>query len=177
MAERSVFATVNVPAPPATVIDLEPLGIRLTVPLPAFIVPANATSLAVIVIAELVEDIAVDTALVTLPEPSVVMVTPVVPVTLALRVTAPFEPDDVTRDNAFPDRTLEAVSVPLAARLKVPLLDVIAPDVPSVAEAPVVVNEKLPPTVDVPSVSAPALVTSAVPGLPVLTVNTVAAAV
>jgi len=52
---------------------------------------------------------------------------------------------------------------------------VMAPEVPMLAEAPVVVTEKLPPTVDVPRVTAPALEMSAVPAPPVLAVSVVAA--
>lgn len=79
IADMSDVETVKVPAPPATVMNLSPLGMRETVPVPASIVPENETSLAVIVMAELVEKVDVETALVTLPVPSVVIVTPVAP--------------------------------------------------------------------------------------------------
>ena len=51
--------------------------------------------------------------------------------------------------------------VPLAISVRVPLLEVTVPDVPMLAEAPVVVTEKLPPTADVLKVVAPALVMNA----------------
>ena len=80
IADRSAEATENVPPAPPTEIDLLPFGFKLTVPLPASTVPEKVTSLAVIVTEELVVPIDFDAALVTLPVPSVVMVTPVVPV-------------------------------------------------------------------------------------------------
>lgn len=68
------------PAPP-TEIDLLPLGKRVTVPdAPALTVPEKATSLAVMEIGALVDEIDLVAAFVTLPVPSVVIVTPVVPV-------------------------------------------------------------------------------------------------
>jgi hypothetical protein len=118
-------------------------------------VPENATSLALIEIGALVVEIEVETALVTFP--SAEIVTPVGPVTLALSVTAPLEPDDVCKTTALPDRACEAVIVPLPVSVRVPFVEVIAPLVPMVAEAPVVVMERLPPTVEVPSVTAPVL--------------------
>lgn len=174
-ALMSAVVTVNVPAPPATVIDLEPFGMSETVPFPALTVPEKATSLAVIVIAEFVLDIEVETAFVTLPVPSVVIVTPVEPVTSAFIVTAPLEPEDVCRVKALPKSTCELVIEPLPVRLSVPLLEVRAPDVPIVADAPVVVTEKLPPTDDVPISTAPVLLISAVPVPPVFAVMVEAA--
>lgn len=136
--------------------------------------PENATSFAVMVTA-IEEEIEVETALVTLPVPSVVIVTLLEPVALALRLTAPLEPDDVCNINVLADTVLDVVMVPLAVSVRLPKVDVIFPEVPIVAEAPVVVTEKLPPTVEAPSVTAPALVMVAVPGLPVLAVKILAA--
>lgn len=119
---------------------------------------------------ELVEDMEVAPALVTLPVPSVAIVTPLVPVASALSTMPPLEPEDVCNIKELLDKALDAVMVPLAVSVSIPLVDVTAPDVPMVAEAPVVVMEKVLPTVDVPIMTAPALLTSAVPGLPELTV-------
>lgn len=171
MADRSADWTLNVPPAEPTVIDLAPLGRRESVPEPALTVPEKETSLAVMVIAELVLEIEVEPALVTLPVPSVVIVTPVVPVALALRAIEPLEPDEVCNTSELPEKAFEAVMVPLAVRVKVPLVDVMLPEVPIVAEALVVVIEKLPPTVDVPSVTAPVLLTSAVAEPPALAVR------
>lgn len=62
-----------------------------------------------------------------------------------------------------PDIMLLAVTLPVGVRVSVPLVDVTLPDVPMFAEPPVVVTEKLLPTVEVESVTEPALVTKAVP--------------
>lgn len=175
--DRSVDKTVKVPPVPLTEIALAPLGCSVTVPLPALTVPVKETSFAVIVIGELVEEIAAVPLLTTLPVPSVLMVTPVVPVALALRVTAPLDPDDVCKTSVLPEKALEAVILPLAVSVNVPLVEVMAPDVPMLAEAPVVVNVKLLPTVEAPRVTAPALDTSAVPLPPVLMVRVFVAAV
>lgn len=174
IAVRSAVWTLNVPPADPTVIDLAPLGISDTVP-EALTVPEKATSFAVMVMVLLDDVRAVETALVTLPVPSVVMVTPDVPEALLLSVTAPLEPDDVCNTNVLPDRALDAVMLPLAVNVRLPLVDVIAAEVPMLAEAPVVVTEKLPPTVEAASVTAPALVIVAVPGLPVFAVSPVAA--
>lgn len=176
MTERSEAATVMVPAPPATLMDLAPLTSKETVPeAPALTEPEKETSFAVMEMGELVDEIEVEPALVTLPVPSVVMVTPVVPIAFAFRVIAPFEPDDVCRIKELPETRLEVVIVPLPVRVSIPLVEEMAPDVPIVAEAPVVVMEKLPPTVEVPSVTAPAFVIKAMPGFPVLALRIVAA--
>lgn len=82
IALKSDDKTLNVPPAPATEIDFVPLGRSVTVLVPALTVPENATSLAVIVIGALVLEMDLVAALVTLPVPSVVIVTPVVPVTL-----------------------------------------------------------------------------------------------
>ena len=158
IADRSDESTVNVPPAPATEIDLLPFGFSVTVPVPAPIVPENATSLAVMVTAELVVLMDLVEALVTLPVPSVVIVTPVVPVTFWLSVTEPLEPEDVVKTTALPEMLLEVVMVPLAVSVSVPLVEVIRPLVPRVAEPPVVVTEKSPPTEEAASVSAPAFV-------------------
>lgn len=123
---------------------------------PALTVPENATSFAVIVMAELVLEMEVEPALVTLPVPSVVIVTPLVPVALALRVMEPLEPEDVCNTNELPEKACEAVIVPLAVRVSVPLVDVITPVVPMLADAPVVVMERSLPTIDVSIIVAPA---------------------
>lgn len=67
------------------------------------------------------------------------------------------------------------VIVPLPVRVSVPFVEVTVPEVPIVADAPVVVMDKLPPTEDVPIKTAPALLMSAVPGLPVLALTVEAA--
>lgn len=69
------------------------------------------------------------------------------------------------------------VIFPLAVKVRVPLVETSVPDVPILAEAPVVVTEKLPPTVDVPRVTAPVFVIKAVLVPPVLTVRLEAAVV
>jgi len=177
MAERSAATILNVPPAPPTEIDLAPLGISETVPAPAPSVPESVTSLAVMVTAELVVEIDVLPALVTFPVPSVVIVTPVVPVALAFKAIVPFDPAEVVSANALPEKALEAVMLPLAVMVNVPLLDVIAPVVVKLAEAPVVATEKLPPTVEAPRATAPALETSAVALPPELIVKPVEAAV
>lgn len=123
IAARSDAAMVMVPAPPATVIDLLPLGIMDTVPVPALTVPEKVTSLAVIVIGASVEDIEVAAALVTLPVPFVVSVTPSIPKTLLLMVRVPFE--DVTSDTVSPEFTVPVtVMLPLLENWKIPLAPV-----------------------------------------------------
>lgn len=174
-AAKSAEAILNVPLAPAMPTVWVPLGLKVTLPLPALMVPDKLTSLAVMVIAEFVEEMDVDTALVTLPVPSVVMVTLFVPVALALSVTLPFEPDDVCNTSVLPERALEAVIVPLPVRLSAPVADVTVPEVPMVAEAPVVVTVKLPPTDDVPIMSVPVSLMSAVPLPPELAVRVVVA--
>jgi len=91
IAAMSDAATVIVPAPPATVIDLLPFGMMETVPVPALTVPEKVTSLAVMVIGALVEDMDVAAALVTLPVPLVVSEMPSVANMLLLAVIAPFD--------------------------------------------------------------------------------------
>ncbi len=122
-------------------------------------------------IGALVEEMEVETALVTFPVPSAVIVTPLVPVTLLLRVISPLEPDDVVRRTMFPLGRPVTERVPLAVRLRVPLVETALLATFRLAEAPVVVTEKLPPTTDEPSVVAPALEISAVPGLLVFALN------
>lgn len=170
IADRSADCTLKVPPAEPTVIDLEPLGCRVTVPEPALIVPEKATSLAVIVIGAFVEVIDLEAALVTLPVPSAVIVTPVVPETLWLSVTEPLEPDEVCNATELPDtvRGLKTVILPLAVNVTVPLVDVTLPMMLRSADAPVVATEKLPPTDEVIMPTAPALLIYATPGLPVL---------
>lgn len=177
MADRSADWTLNVPPADPTVIDLEPLGISETVFPTAETEPEKATSLAVMVTGPDPDVLMpVETALVTLPVPSVVMVTPPpLPVTWSLSVIDPFDPDEVCRTTVAPPIELDVVMEPLAIRVNAPLPEFTIPDVPMVAEAPVVVTEKLPPTDDVPIVTAPVLVMVAVPGLPVLAVRIFAA--
>lgn len=85
--------------------------------MPAFIVLEKVTSLAVMVIGALVVDMVPE--LVTLPEPLEVIVTPVVPDTLALTATAPLEPEDCIV-NELLAMVWEMVMLPLALRLSVP---------------------------------------------------------
>lgn len=88
-----------------------------------------------------------------------------------MSVTAPLEPEDVVSDTAFPDIALEIVMVPLDVSDKVPLVDETLPLVPMVADPPVVVTEKLPPTDEVPRVTAPLLDMKAVPVPPTVAVS------
>lgn len=159
-AAMSDVVTLNVPPAEPTEIDFAPFGIRLTVPEPALTVPEKVTSLAVMVIIWLpVDEIEVETALVTLPVPSVVMSTLTTLVALALRIMLPFDPEDVCNATPVdPERVLDAVIVPLPVRVRIPPA-VTTPVVPIVADAPVVVMERLPPTMDVSMIVAPALVT------------------
>lgn len=177
IAARSAAVTEKVPPVPLTEMDLFPFGRRLTLKPPTS-VPENATSLAVIVM--LLLEICVETALVTLPVPSVVMfILPLFAVALALTAMVPLEPEEVVSVRVLPVdpamRVLEIVMLPLAVRDMLPRVVVIAPEVPKLAEAPVVVIDKLVPTVEVPRVTAPAFVISAVAGLPLLTVRMLAA--
>lgn len=170
IAERSLLVTENVEPVEPTEIALAPFGWSVTKLVPALTVPENETSLAVMVIGEFVVLIDLVAALVTLPAPSVVIVTPPVPVTLPFKVIEPPEPEDVCRTTVFPDmvRGLKTVMVPLAASVTAPLVDVTFPVMPRVAEAPVVVTEKSPPTDEVVRKIAPALLMYAAPELPVL---------
>lgn len=177
MADRSEDATENVPPVPPTEMDLAPLGLSVTVlPPVALTEPENVTSLAVINILQLPQVRLVDPALVTLPVPSVVIVRlPPLAVVSAFRVTLPFDPEEVCSTTDAPKRALDAVMVPLALKVRVAVEEVTEPEVPMVAEAPVVVTEKLPAIDDPPRVTAPALVISAVPVDVLLAVNVVAA--
>jgi len=85
-----------------------------------------------------------------------------------LIVTAPLEPDDVCKTSELPESALDVVILPLAVNVSVPAVDVTVPDVPMLAEAPVVVTENAPFTVDVPSVRATALERKAVDALTVI---------
>lgn len=127
--------------------------------------------LAVIVTEELV--LARLALLVKSPVPVAVMVTLLVTVVLLLRVMLPFVAV-LSTDSWLAEMGLPAVMLPLAVSVSVPLVEARAPLVPIFADAPVVVIEKLPPTVEAPNVTAPALDTVAVPGLPVLVVKVVA---
>lgn len=90
IADKSDAAMVIVPAPPATVIDLLPLGRIVTVPDGALTEPEKVTSFAVIeIVPPLAAEIVVETALVTSPVPLVVIVVLEPPPRLALTVTAP----------------------------------------------------------------------------------------
>lgn len=175
---NSADETVKVPPVAATEIDLAPFGSNDTVPDPALTEPEKVTLLAVILIAELVVEIDVEPAFVTLPVPSAVMVIAPVPVAvdaLALRFIEPLDPDDVCSTRAFADNALLAVMLPLPVNVNVPVVDVMAPDVVMLAEAPVVVTEKLPPTVDVLMFRAPVLLMSAVAEPPVFALRSPAA--
>ena len=87
---------MNVPPAEPTVMDLAPLGNKVTVPNPEppLTVPEKATSLAVMVTEVTKLEMEVEAALVTLPVPSVVMAI-LPPVALALRVMSPLEPEEV----------------------------------------------------------------------------------
>jgi hypothetical protein len=130
---KSAADMLNTPTLPSDEIpiDLAPLGMRDTVPEPALTVPKKATSLAVMVIGALVLLMEVPTALVTLPVPSVVRVTPFVPEALALRVIEPLLPVVVN-----------ARVSPLTA--------------PAVVKLPLVLTVKTPPIVDAPMETSPA---------------------
>lgn len=159
--------------PPAepTEIDFAPLGNNVMLLVPASTAPEKLMSLAVIEMAELVVDKLPVAPLVTLPVPSAVIVIPLVPVAELLMIIAPLEPDDVCSTNVVPEMALDVVTVPLPVRVRAPLVEVRVPDVPIVAEAPVVVTVKLPPTDDAPKITAPVLEIVAAPGLPVLTLK------
>ena len=75
-----------------------------------------------------------------------------------MRVIEPLLPDDVVSTRTLPEMSLDVVIVPLPISVRVPLVDVTAPDVAMVAEPPVVVIEKSPPTVEAARVTAPLLV-------------------
>ena len=66
---------------------------------------------------------------------------------------------------------MEVVTVPFAVIFMDPFEEETAPEVVRLAPAPVVVKVSPPPTADAPNATAPAFVTNAVPGFPVLTVN------
>ena len=156
MLARSAEVTLNVPEVEPTEIDLVPLGRSWTALLPALTVPENEISLAVM--STMLAAIAVPPLLVTLPVPSVVMDRAPELVTLLLSVMEPLVPEDVVSVMLPPDDILPAVLI--------------------LADAPVVVRLKEVDMVDVPSVTAPALVTYAAPNEPVvLTVRAEAAAV
>jgi len=114
---------------------------------------------------------------VMVPEPLALIETVVELVAVALTAMLPFVPEAVCKTIALPLIALEVVMLPLPVSVNVPVDDVRIPEVPMVADAPVVVTEKLPPTVDAPRVTAPALETSAVALPPALTVKLVEAAV
>ena len=138
IAARSAACTLNVPVAEATEMVLAAVfGVSVTVPLPALTLPENATSLAVMVIGALVDEMEVDTALVTLPVPLVVMVTPVVPVALAFRATRPLVEVAVLILSRFADKALLIVVLPAADMSSVPDA-VTVPLVPSVPAAVVV---------------------------------------
>lgn len=67
-----------------------------------------------------------------------------------------------------PDIMLPAVTLPVGVSVRVPVDEMTFPDVLMFAEAPVVVMEKVLPTVEVDSVTEPALVIKAVPAPPEL---------
>lgn len=161
IAARSVATSENVPPVPPTEMDLTPFGFSTV--WNDVSDPENVMSLAVMVVTPPDVEMEVEAAFVTLPVPSVVMFTlPEKLVTLAFNTIFPLEPDDVC--NVTPvelESVLEAVMLPLAVSVRVPVVAVITPEVPILAEAPVVVTEKLLPTVDVPRVTAPVLVMKA----------------
>ena len=95
IAPSSAEVTLKVPVVPATQIDNPLFGISETFDVPALIEPEKFTLAAVIVMGALVDEIVVEAALLTPPRRSVVIVTPLVPVTFAFSATDPAEPDDV----------------------------------------------------------------------------------
>ena len=124
---RSEGMTLKVPPEPLTEMDLAPFGSTDMVPLPALSAALREISLAVIVIGELVVDRVPVVPFVKLPVPSVVMVTPVVPVTAWFNVMVPFEPDDVCMFMAAPETALDVVILPLAISVTVPVVVVKLP--------------------------------------------------
>lgn len=176
MAERSVDVTLNVSPPAPTEIDLLPFGSRATLPDPAFTLPENPMSCAVIVMAEFVEDMEVETALVTEPLPFVEILTPVVPVALALiAMELPIAPllAVVDKTRALPETAFDIVKLALELRVNVPLVEVMAPDVPRSNSKLGAVMVKVLPTEELPTVKLDVkeLVINAVPGLPVFAVT------
>lgn len=170
MAARLDDVTLNVPVLAATATACAPFGSNATEPLdPALTEPEKITLLAVMAICEPLVEIEVDTALVTLPVPFVVMVMLFVAVTLALRAIVPLEPNDVWRNTSLPDTVLEVVILPAAISASCPFVDATVPEVPMLPA--VVVMVKLPPTEDVPRTTEVEVCTSAVP-VPVLTERT-----
>jgi hypothetical protein len=152
MAARSEDRTLKVPLAEPTETDLEPFGCRVMVLFVPIICsePEKAMSLAVIVMGEEFAEMVVETAFVTVPVPSVVMVIEPPPKpapTLALSTIDPLEPEEVCR-TASPvnDAVIgfEMVIFPLAFKVKVPPPYVMFPEVPILADAPVVVIFKLP---------------------------------
>lgn len=94
-----------------------------------------------------------------------------------MRVIAPLEPEEVCSVKIFAaaGAKLAALMFPLAVRVRLPAEELTAKLAIIFAEAPVVVIEKSPPTVDVPILRAPEFVTLAVPVLVLLTVKVEAA--
>lgn len=158
--ESSPLSTLKVAPPPDIAMALLPFGTRVTVLVPAFSEPLNNMSSAVTVIGALVVDIVLAEATESTPEPSVVMVTPVVPVrelpALELTRMLPLDPEDVWTIAAFPETACPIWMVPLIANVSVPLVEVTFPNVLRFPDAPVVEREKSPPTVDVSSKIGPA---------------------
>ncbi len=83
----------------------------------------------------------IESLLVTLPVPSVVMLMPLVPDAVALIATEPLEPDEVCKTRLLAVIVFEVVIVPFAVRVIVPPALTLL-DVPMLAEAPVVVIER-----------------------------------
>ncbi len=104
--------------------------------MPDCTVPPNEISLAVIVIGELVEEIDVPKALVTVAQQP--MVTPLVPEALAFNVM-PAELAVDCKLSVLPDMAFDVVILPFAVSCKRPVFDFKAPLVVILAFVPVVV--------------------------------------
>lgn len=83
----------------------------------------------------------IESVLVTLPVPSVVILIPFVPEAVALTAIEPLEPDEVCKMRLLALIEFEVVMLPLAASVSVPPAP-IEPLVPMLAVAPVVVIER-----------------------------------
>lgn len=165
-AIRTVWEPAKVTEPPAfwefraTEPDAPALNVGLPVKESVFVAPLLACS---------VTDAAPPPVALKVPEPAtgrlpvlVIESVPALPVDLIVLLFVSVPPLRAIVVLA-PDTRLLAVRLPVGVNVSVPLVEVILPDVPMFAEPPVVVTEKLLPTVDVDKVTEPALVIKAVP--------------
>lgn len=132
----SAAVIVNVAAPPI-LIDLLPLGAKVTVPFPALMLPVITTSLADIEMGLFVDETMLDPPIVAAPVPLVVIETPVVPAAEAFKVIPLFVDVAVLIFNKFADKALLVVIVLDAEMSSVPPT-VTVPLVPNVLAAVVV---------------------------------------